>query len=192
MLVQSCNHCPYVLAWEGRIGAIQDDYESRGVRVVAINSNDAARYPEDSFDRMIERAEAQRFSFDYLHDPDQTLAHALGSERTPEVFVFDRDRRLVYHGAVDDNRDETAAQRALPARGARRSASRRDAADRRDSPGRLQRQVARRLTPVRRTAQRADPILRRWPPSEPSPGRSRSFRTRSRSAASWRSPSTRR
>ena len=51
------------------------------------------------------------FTFDYLHDPEQSLARALGSERTPEAFVFDRDRRLVYHGAIDDNRDETAVGR---------------------------------------------------------------------------------
>ena len=56
---------------------------------------------------MIIRAGERGFTFDYLHDPEQTLAHALGSERTPEVFVFDRDRRLVYHGAIDDNRDDT-------------------------------------------------------------------------------------
>ena len=55
------------------------------------------------------------FPFDYLYDPEQALAHALGSERTPEVFVFDRDRRLVYHGAIDDSRDETAVDQALPA-----------------------------------------------------------------------------
>ena len=57
---------------------------------------------------MTARAAERGFNFDYLHDPEQTLAHALGAERTPEVFVFDRDRRLVYHGAIDDNRDETA------------------------------------------------------------------------------------
>jgi peroxiredoxin len=111
VLVQSCNHCPYVLAWEGRMNEIARDYANRGVRLVAVNSNDASRYPEDSFARMQERARAQGFEYDYLHDEEQTLARALGSERTPEVFVFDRDRRLVYHGAIDDNRDETAVTR---------------------------------------------------------------------------------
>ena len=70
------------------------------------------------------RAGERGFTFDYLHDPEQTLARALGSERTPEVFVFDRDRRLVYHGAIDDNRDETAGRAALPPRRARRDARR--------------------------------------------------------------------
>jgi peroxiredoxin len=106
VLIQSCNHCPYVLAWEGRMKAIQRDYADRGVRIVAFNSNDASRYAADSFDEMRKRSHSERFNFDYLHDEDQSLARALGSERTPEVFLFDRDRRLVYHGAIDDNRDE--------------------------------------------------------------------------------------
>ena len=108
VLIQSCNHCPYVLAWQGRMAAIQRDYADRGVRLVAFNSNDATRYPDDSFGAMRRRAEQEGFNFDYLHDEDQSLARTLGSERTPEVFLFDRERRLVYHGAIDDNRDETA------------------------------------------------------------------------------------
>ena len=111
VVIQSCNHCPYVLAWEGRMNALQPDYGDRGVRVVAINSNDASRYPEDSFEKMVERADREQFTFDYLHDPDQTVARALGSERTPEAFVFDGSRTLVYHGAIDDNRDEAAVTR---------------------------------------------------------------------------------
>ena len=108
VLIQSCNHCPYVQAWEGRMVAIQRDYADRGVRLVAVNSNDADRYPGDSFEAMQSRARSEAFNFDYLHDEDQSLARALRSERTPEVFVFDRGRRLVYHGAIDDSRDEGA------------------------------------------------------------------------------------
>ena len=93
VLIQSCNHCPYVQAWEQRI--------------VAINSNDTTTHPEDSFEEMARRAERHGFNFDYLYDKDQSVAGALGSERTPEIFVFDRERKLVYHGAVDDSRDET-------------------------------------------------------------------------------------
>jgi peroxiredoxin len=107
-LVQSCNHCPYVQAWEGRMSDIQREYGDRGFRLVAVSSNDAERYPEDSFDAMKQRATERRFAFDYLYDESQALARTLGSERTPEVFLFDRDRRLVYHGAIDDNRDDTA------------------------------------------------------------------------------------
>ncbi len=110
-LVWSCNHCPYVRAWEGRMIAIQRDYADRGVRLVAVSSNDAESYPEDSFDEMRARARREGFNFDYLYDEDQSIARAYGPERTPEVFLFDADRRLVYHGAIDDSRDEQAVRR---------------------------------------------------------------------------------
>jgi peroxiredoxin len=110
-VIWSCNHCPYVQAWEGRMMAIQRDYADRGVRLVAVNSNDVDRYPEDSFEEMTARAERLGFNFDYLFDEDQTVARAYEPERTPEVFLFDRDRRLVYHGAIDDSRDEDLVQR---------------------------------------------------------------------------------
>ncbi|HET6642226.1 MAG TPA: thioredoxin family protein [Gaiellaceae bacterium] len=107
-IVWSCNHCPYVQGWEARMKAIQRDYGDRGFRLVAISSNDAASHPADSFDEMKARAESQDFNFDYLYDEDQSVARRYGPERTPEVFLFDADRRLVYHGAIDDNRDEDA------------------------------------------------------------------------------------
>jgi hypothetical protein len=93
------------------MSAIQREYGDRGVRLVAVNSNDADAYPEDSFEEMRSRAERRGFAFDYLYDPEQGVARALGAERTPEVFLFDRDRRLRYHGAIDDSRDETAVTR---------------------------------------------------------------------------------
>jgi hypothetical protein len=111
VLIQSCNHCPYVIAWEERMNAIQREYAGRGVRLVAVNSNDGERYPADSFEEMQKRAAERDFDFDYLWDEDQSLARSLGSTRTPEVFLFDRERRLVYHGAIDDNRDEGAVTR---------------------------------------------------------------------------------
>jgi peroxiredoxin len=107
-LVQSCNHCPYVQAWEGRMSALQQEYGPRGFALVAISSNDAASHPEDSFDAMKARASEQDFAFDYVYDESQDVARRLGSERTPEVFLFDRDRRLVYHGAIDDSRNPEA------------------------------------------------------------------------------------
>jgi peroxiredoxin len=106
-LVQSCNHCPYVQAWEDRMIALQREYGPRGFRLVAINSNDVERYPEDSPEDMRKRASARGFNFHYLYDETQAIARELGAERTPEVFLFDRDRDLVYHGAIDDNRAET-------------------------------------------------------------------------------------
>jgi peroxiredoxin len=110
-IVWSCNHCPYVLAWEDRLNAIARDYRDRGVRVVTINSNDAQSHPEDAFEAMQDRASTKRLVFDYLHDEDQSVAGAYEPERTPEVFLFDSGRRLVYHGAIDDNREEAKVER---------------------------------------------------------------------------------
>jgi peroxiredoxin len=106
VLVQSCNHCPYVLAWEGRINDLQREFGDRGVRIVAINSNDAVAYPTDSFEAMVDHARDAGYVIDYLYDESQEIARALGAERTPEAFVYDAARRLVYHGAVDDSREE--------------------------------------------------------------------------------------
>ena len=105
-VVWSCNHCPYVQAWEGRMIGLQRELGDRGFQLVAISSNDAESHPEDSFDAMKERADRQGFNFDYLYDEDQSVLSAYGAERTPEVFLFDHDRRLVYHGAIDDSREE--------------------------------------------------------------------------------------
>ena len=105
-VVWSCNHCPYVQAWEGRMIELQREYGDRGFGLVAVNSNDAENYPEDSFDAMKGRAEQRGFNFDYLYDEDQSVLDAYGAERTPEVFLFDAERRLVYHGAIDDSREE--------------------------------------------------------------------------------------
>jgi peroxiredoxin len=105
-VVWSCNHCPYVQAWEGRMVALQREFGDQGFELVAISSNDADAYPEDSFAAMKARAEEQGFNFDYLYDEDQSVLAAYGAERTPEVFLFDCDRRLVYHGAIDDSREE--------------------------------------------------------------------------------------
>ena len=104
-VVFSCNHCPYVRAWEDRMVQIQSDYASRGMQLVAINANDETKYPDDSFPRMKERAREKKFNFPYLRDETQETARAYGAERTPEVFLFDRNLTLQYHGAIDDNYD---------------------------------------------------------------------------------------
>ncbi len=106
VVIFSCNHCPYVQAWEDRMIAIQRDYLARGVQFLLINSNDPAQYPEDSFEEMQKRASLKGYPFPYLFDETQEVARSYGAERTPEVFVFDRDRRLRYHGAIDDNYED--------------------------------------------------------------------------------------
>src|SRR5579872_6044840 len=89
IVVFSCNHCPYVQAYEDRMIAVQKDYRSKAVRLIAINSNDPVGYPEDSFDRMVERAQKRGFNFPYLCDETQSVARAYGATHTPHLFVFD-------------------------------------------------------------------------------------------------------
>lgn len=105
IIIFSCNHCPYVQAYENRIIEIQKEYGDK-LSVAAINSNDTANYPDDSFEYMIERAKQKGFNFPYLRDEDQTAAEAYGATHTPEVFLFDKERKLIYHGKIDDNWQE--------------------------------------------------------------------------------------
>lgn len=109
VVIFSCNHCPYVRAWEDRMVKIQGDYSSKGVQFIAINANSAEKSPDDSFPRMKERAREKHFNFPYLHDETQDVARKYGAQRTPEVFLFDRNRVLCYHGAIDDNYDDPNA-----------------------------------------------------------------------------------
>lgn len=103
IVIFSCNHCPYVQAYEERIIAIQYDYGHRGVQVIAVNSNDDGAYPEDSFENMIVRAKEKNFNFPYLRDDTQHLAKAFGATHTPEIFLFNEEKKLVFHGKIDDN-----------------------------------------------------------------------------------------
>lgn len=108
VIVVSCNHCPYVVAYEPRIVALAREYAAPKVGWVAINANDATRYPDDGMQPMKARARERGFTFPYLRDDSQSFVRALGARFTPEVFVFDRERKLRYHGRIDDNhRDPT-------------------------------------------------------------------------------------
>jgi peroxiredoxin len=106
VIVFSCNHCPYVQAYENRIIHLQNEYKDKRVSVAAINSNDITNYPDDSFDHMVKRAGQKGFNFPYLRDEDQSAATAFGATHTPEVFLFNKERKLVYHGKIDDNWQE--------------------------------------------------------------------------------------
>ena len=106
IVIFSCNHCPYVQAYEDRIKQIQDDYKDKGVTVVAINSNEDKNYPDDSFENMKKRAADQKFNFLYLRDEDQSVARAYDATHTPEIFLFDKERELAFHGKIDDNWQE--------------------------------------------------------------------------------------
>jgi hypothetical protein len=97
----TCNHCPYALAWHERIAAAARDYIPRGVRFLAVNSNDAERYPADSLARMRERVAHEGWPFPYLHDSDQGAARAWDAQVTPHLFVLDAEMRIRYEGAPD-------------------------------------------------------------------------------------------
>ena len=103
-----CNHCPYVIPNQQRVIAMQQKYAGRGVKFAAISANRADAYPEDSFANMKTRAEQMGYNFPYLYDESQVVARAYGAQRTPEVFLFDGQRCLRYHGCIDDNHENEA------------------------------------------------------------------------------------
>jgi peroxiredoxin len=114
VVVFSCNHCPYVQAYENRMIAFQRDYLPRGVTLVAINSNETENYPDDDFDGMVRRAAEKQFNFPYLRDENQEVAEAFGATHTPEFFVFGPvpgkgGLHLQYRGKMDDSYKDPAA-----------------------------------------------------------------------------------
>ena len=99
-----CNHCPFVIHVRAELVRLARDYQSRGVEVVAISSNDPVAYPDDAPERMRREAADHGYSFPYLFDATQEVAKAYRAACTPDFFVFDGDRRLVYRGQLDDSR----------------------------------------------------------------------------------------
>ncbi len=109
VVVFLCNHCPYVKHVQHELAAIGREYVERGVAMVGINANDAVAYPADSFARMGEESARIGYSFPYLYDADQEVAKAYRAACTPDIFLFDRDRYLVYRGQLDDSRPGSEA-----------------------------------------------------------------------------------
>jgi len=103
----TCNHCPYAQAYEERIKALAEKYQPEGVQFVAICSNDAVGYPEDSFDNMVKKWKLTGWPFPYLQDETQSVAKAYDAACTPEAYVFDAEQHLAYHGCIDDNHADT-------------------------------------------------------------------------------------
>ncbi len=106
VVVFTCNHCPYALAWHDRIADAARDYRAQGVRFLAINPNDGERYPRDSYAAMQARVGREDWPMPYLHDETQQVARSFGARTTPDVFVLDPDRRLRYRGAPDADHDD--------------------------------------------------------------------------------------
>ena len=99
-----CNHCPYVKHLRSALAEFGREYGGKGVAVVAISSNDAVKYPEDGPTKMIAEAKAAGYPFPYLYDESQKVAKAYRAACTPDFFLFDRGRRLVYRGQFDASR----------------------------------------------------------------------------------------
>jgi peroxiredoxin len=104
LVIFLCNHCPFVKHVADQLAALAREYQQRGVAVVGINSNDAAAYPDDSPEQMREEVASRGYTFPYLYDESQQVAHAYRAACTPDFFVFDADRKLVYRGQLDASR----------------------------------------------------------------------------------------
>ncbi len=99
-----CNHCPFVKHLADALAEFGREYQAKGVAIVAINANDASKYPDDSPERMVHEAEDRGYTFPYLYDETQEVAKAYRAACTPDFYVFDKDQRLVYRGQFDDSR----------------------------------------------------------------------------------------
>ena len=114
IIVFTCNHCPYAKSYEARIIQLQQKYAST-YPVIAINSNDAVAYPDDSFEAMKKRAAQKKYPFVYLHDESQDVARIFGATKTPHVYLIHKEQGknvVKYVGAIDDNyQDETAVKK---------------------------------------------------------------------------------
>ena len=120
VLVFTCNHCPYALAWHDRIADAARDYAGQDVRFLAINANDAERYPRDSYEAMQSRVAREEWPMPYLHDPTQQVARAYGAKTTPDVFVLDADGPAALPRRPRRRPRRSRPARVVAARGARR------------------------------------------------------------------------
>ena len=112
LVIFTCDHCPFARGWERRIAELADSYSKKGIGVILINANDPAKYPEDDFAGMQARAKQLGLKVPYVVDETSGVARALGASVTPEAFLFDKNGKLAYHGAVDDNHRDAGAVKA--------------------------------------------------------------------------------
>ncbi len=99
-----CNHCPYVVHIASGISDFAKDYIPKGISVIAINSNDYIKYPQDSPEKMIDEIKKNGYIFPYLLDQDQVVAKQYSAACTPDIYLFNRNMELVYHGQFDGSR----------------------------------------------------------------------------------------
>jgi len=103
LVIFSCNHCPFVQAWQTRMVALGNEYTGKEIGVVFVNANDPAAYPTDDMATMKQVVAREGYRFPFVVDATSDVARAFGATRTPEAFLFDGADRLIYHGAIDDN-----------------------------------------------------------------------------------------
>ena len=103
LVVFSCNTCPWVIRWEDRYISLANTYAQKGIGMIAVNSNAARFGGEDSLEEMLEHAKNKGYNFPYAQDPESELATAFGATKTPHIYLFNGDDKLVYRGAIDDN-----------------------------------------------------------------------------------------
>lgn len=103
LVLFSCNTCPYVIAWEDRYPQIAKNCAENGIGLLVVNPNEKQRDDKDSFEAMVEHAKEANYDFPYVVDAYHELADAMGATKTPDLFLFDGDLKLVYRGAIDDN-----------------------------------------------------------------------------------------
>lgn len=108
IVVFTCNHCPFAVKYEDRINDLSKKYKSKGYILLAINPNDPALEPTDSYDLMKVRAKEKGFAFPYLFDDGQKIYPQYGATKTPHVFLLDKNQIVKYIGAIDDNVDSAA------------------------------------------------------------------------------------
>ena len=104
LVVFMCNHCPYVKHIRSAFADFAKEYQAKGAAIVGISSNDVETFPEDGPEKMAEEIRSAGYTFPYLYDESQDVAKAYRAACTPDFFLFDRDRRLVYRGQFDDSR----------------------------------------------------------------------------------------
>jgi len=103
LVVFTCNHCPFAIAYEDRLIALANEFQAQGIKFVAVSSNDPQIQPKDGFAEMQQRAKEKSLPYPYLINEDGSIAKAYGAARTPETFLLDKDMKVVYTGRIDDN-----------------------------------------------------------------------------------------
>jgi len=107
LVVFMCNHCPFVIHVAPELARLAAEYQAKGVAVVGISSNDVSTHPQDSPEQMVREAQERGYTFPYLYDETQEVAKAYRAACTPDFYVFDAEKKLVYRGQLDDSRPES-------------------------------------------------------------------------------------